>query len=75
MQYNSIPENQQANMLGAFWSMLRADEERAWASNNAFEKRLVESRYDLWNACTGEKKKPVWVMQAENLHIVVDMSR
>jgi len=26
MQYNSIPENQQANMLAALWSMLRVED-------------------------------------------------
>lgn len=58
--YISILKSEQANVLGAFWSLLRQAEQNARDTNNVLDKRDVEACYRLWNRCTGDQFKAHW---------------
>ena len=59
-QYDIIPEEEFANVLSAFWVMLREDEEQAYESRSAMARHFVEGHYMLWNRITGSDLKPRW---------------
>lgn len=59
-QFDTIPEEEHANVLSAFWVMLREDEEQAHESKSAMARYFVEGHYQLWNRITGSDLKPRW---------------
>lgn len=59
-KYNTIPKEEQGNVLSMFWSMLREQEEQAYESKNRLDRHMVESAYLVWNRATGDDLKPRW---------------
>ena len=64
MQLEKIAKSEQANMIGAFWALMRQAEEDARESNSALDKYMVEGYYALWNRVTGDNKVPFWLQEA-----------
>lgn len=60
-QYTSIPKAEQANILSAYWMMMRELEEQAYDSKRVLDRLQVEGFYRLWNRVSGENKKPRWM--------------
>jgi hypothetical protein len=60
-QFETIPEDEQANMIGMYWQLMRDAEERAYESKRSLDRLLVERQYLLWNRVTGSNLLPRWV--------------
>ena len=56
----TIPENEQANMIASFWTMLQNVEGNAIDQNCPLTKHWVKQWYEQWNRVTGDNKKPRW---------------
>ena len=59
-QFETIPQDEQANMIGGYWALLRDAEERAYESKSPLDRFIVERQYLLWNRVTGSDIKPRW---------------
>lgn len=63
----NIPNEEQPDVLSAYWYMLKELESKADCDNDSYNKRVVENYYKLWNRITGDNKHPVWT-QRESLN-------
>lgn len=53
-----IPDDEQDNVIGVLWRLLRNLEENT--TDNVLDKRLVEQAYDLLNRIEVTKSRPRW---------------
>lgn len=52
-----IPHNEQDNVMGAFWALLKESE---GVAKSPVEKLRVEQYFSLWSRVTGSERKPYW---------------
>ena len=58
LNLESIPQNEQKNVISVYWQMLKSLEMTA---DDTLSKHDVEAYYRLWNRMTGDNKSPNWI--------------
>lgn len=73
-QYETIAKDEQSNMLGSFWTMLRECDSTVERSKDRdghyaqpILKHHVEGWYRQWNRVTGDNLQPSWIRNAEEV--------
>lgn len=56
----TIPDDEQKDILSSFWSMLRECEAVAYDRSDTILKHEVEGWYRQWNRITGQEHNPIW---------------
>lgn len=65
LDLETIPPEEQANVLSIYWQLLGECESLADNENDAMLQRLVEGGFRQWNKITGQNHAPRWVTRKQ----------